>query len=51
MVFSRVTDVDKLDLLLSDRGDGRIENIETLIVYRIDSSFSYIRITSIRSPY
>jgi len=27
VVFSRVTDVDKLDLLLSDRGDGRIENI------------------------
>ncbi len=27
MALSRVTDVDKLDLLLSDRGDGRIENI------------------------
>ncbi len=27
MALSRVTDVDKLDLLLPDRGDGRIENI------------------------
>ncbi len=27
VALSRVTDVDKLDLLLPDRGDGRIENI------------------------
>jgi len=27
MTLSRVTDIDKLDLLLPDRGDGRIENI------------------------
>ncbi len=27
IALSRVTDVDKLDLLLPDRGDGRIENI------------------------
>ncbi len=32
MVFSRVTNVDKLDLLLFDRGDGRIENIVYLEV-------------------
>jgi len=27
MALSRITDVDKLDLLLPDRDDGRIENI------------------------
>ena len=27
MTFSRVTDIDKLDLLLPNKGDGRIENI------------------------
>ncbi len=27
MTFSRVTDVDKLDLLLSDKDDGGIKNI------------------------
>ena len=27
MALSRVTDIDKLNLLLSDRGDGRIKNI------------------------
>ena len=32
MALSRVTDVDKLDLLLFDRGDGRIENIVYLKV-------------------
>ena len=32
MALSRVIDVDKLDLLLPDRGDGRIENIVYLEV-------------------
>jgi len=32
VALSRVTDVDKLDLLLSNRGDGRIENIVYLEV-------------------
>ena len=27
MAFSRVTDIDKLDLLLPNRDDGRIKNI------------------------
>jgi len=27
MDLSRVTDIDKLDLLLPDKDDGRIENI------------------------
>ncbi len=27
MDLSRVTDIDKLDLLLSNKGDDRIENI------------------------